>query len=153
MPQSQTAPVPTTKVDRGEDYTGNNFRHGNLAHRRFENCVFDGADMSYCDCTGAQFIGCSFKETLCYRTNFRDAVLAASAFEPADCYGMTITLTCKTFQNVKISQQWWMGWLMFLTSMLPAKTPIKDDLHGKLIELIGAERYVRLKSMFERRDA
>jgi hypothetical protein len=140
-------------VITGQDFSGQPLRNKVFKGLKFQDCNFDRADLSYADCSYASFISCSFKDSICYRTNFKDSILANSVFEPADCYGMTITLNCKTFENVQLSQQWWFSMLIFLASMIPASGPVKEDLRAKLIEMIGAVRYTKLRAIFERRDA
>lgn len=147
-----------------------NYRDQDLSHKRFYSvnfsgqnlskckikgslcyqCNFDDADLSEADCEGTDFTGSTFLRTNCYRANFRDASLAATVFEPKDAFGITVTLQCRTFQDMRVSALWWFGWLIFGTAMHPTGTaePVKDNL----IAAIGAERYAKLKSLFLKRE-
>ena len=65
---------------------------------------------------------------------------------------MTITMECKTFENATIAPIWWYGFLMFAMSMLVEARPNDGAPRDRLLLAIGAERYVRLKEMFKRRE-
>lgn len=137
----------------GRNFDGMNLRKRKMTHSRFINCSFDRCDMTEADCEWCDFTGSTFRQSVCYRTNFKDAKLAGTVFEPVDCYGMTLTLQCDTFRGLTISQQHWFSWLMFAMMMKPAENgPVKIDLWERLITTIGAERYVRLKDLFARRN-
>jgi hypothetical protein len=135
-----------------EDFAGNDFRGQPLAGMVFHQCNFDGCNFTDVDCTGTDFSGSSFRKAICTRTNFRNAKLANTVFEPADCYGMTLTMDCKTFENMRVSQLWWYGWLLFGTMMIPAVGPVPGNLRDVLIGAIGAERFVKLRDLFTRRE-
>lgn len=123
-----------------------------LSGSAFIKCNFDAADLTDANCSRSEFTGSSFRRSICTRTNFAGAKLGATVFEPDDCYGMTITLTCETFKNASVGQMQWFSWLMFLASMATTLGPVKTDLRGGLLALIGAERYVKLKALFARRE-
>lgn len=135
-----------------QDYHGRDFRGKNLSGSEFLRCNFDGADLTEVNCSNSSFVGSTFRDTICYRTNFMDANLGATIFEPKDCYGMTISLTCRTFTNMHIGQLWWFAWLIFATQMKPADGPVKEDIRSLLIGMIGAARYTKLKALFQGRD-
>lgn len=134
------------------DYSGQDFRASSLSRMVFHHCNFDGCNLTDVDCEGTDFSGSSFRRALCTRTNFRNAKLANTVFEPQDCYGMTITMDCKTFENARVSQLWWYGWLLFGAMMIPAIGPVKGNLRDVLIATIGAERFVKLRALFTRRE-
>lgn len=118
----------------------------------FMNCNFNEADMSEADCTGSDFQGSSFEGTKCYRTNFRDAVLAGTKFNPKDCFGMTISLSCKTFKGMRVGALWFYAWLLFATFMRPYGSEESPGLVDKVIEAIGGDRWVKLKAIFGKRE-
>lgn len=116
------------------------------------HCNFDNANLSEADCEATEFLGSTFRGTNCYRTNFKDAKLAATVFEPKDAFGITVTLQCKTFDQIKMSELWFYGWLIFATMMRPGNIQTQEELLNKLIAMIGAERYVKLKGLFSKRE-
>lgn len=135
------------------DFTGAKLYKKRMRQSLFYRCIFDDADMTEADCEGSEFTGSTFRRTNCYRTNFKDAKLGATLFEPKDCFGMTVTLQCKTFEQMKVSPLWWNIWLMLATMMHPvqplAPGPLMEE---KLIAFIGAEKYVKLRSMLKGRE-
>lgn len=148
-----TSAVKLVKNYVDEDFSGKDFRGESLSGAVYHQCSFDGANLSEVDCSYSDFSGSTFRNTNCYRTNFAHSKLAATVFEPSDCYGMTMTFECKTFENMRISQLYWYSWLMFAASMVPASGPVKDDIKSLLIGgVIGAERYIKLRDLFRRRD-
>lgn len=128
------------------------FVNGDLSHSVFKNCCFDGCDLSGAACEYSDFTGSSFRDSNLYRTSFKASKLACVVFEPKDAYGITFTLECSTFENMQISQLWWFAWVMFAAKMLPTVGPIRENLHDKLVGMIGAERYVKLIELFRRRE-
>lgn len=140
------------RVNEGKDFAGIRLVNADLSRRLFRNCNFDRADMEGANCSFSDFTGSSFMGTNCRETNFHRATLAATKFEPRDCYGMTISLTCSTFKNAQLGQLWWYAWLMFLSMTFPGEGPVKENLKDRLLALIGAERYVKLNELFRRRE-
>lgn len=135
----------------GRSFKGQDLVKKVMRFSKFECCDFDEVDLTEADCTGSSFAGCTFRRTVCYQTNFKDCVFGGAIFEPKDLYGATFTMTCKTFQNMHISQQWWYAWLLFGTQMVPSDTPNKN-CREMLIGMIGAERFTKLKALFAGRD-
>ena len=80
-----------------------------MKYSLMHNCCFDRANMSNTDCEGSEFFGSTFRDTTCYRTNFKDAKLANTVFQPKDAFGITLTLHCKTFENMRVPQIWFYG--------------------------------------------
>ena len=132
------------------DFSGADLSHLKMQGSLFLHCSFNDANMTETDCTGSEFTASSFINTICYRTCFKDAKLGGTIFQPKDCMGMTITLACGTLSGARVSPLWLLGWLMFLTMMKPIGTtePIIDNV----ISVIGAERYVKLRGLFNKRD-
>lgn len=138
----------TGRTFEGRDFGGENLRQADLHNSKFTRCNFDGVDMSFANCEGSNFAGSSFRGAICYCTNFKDARLGATIFEPKDCYGMTVTLKCGTFQNMHVSKLWYYCWLIMATLMVAPEPEMKSLVIG----VIGAEKYTRLRNLFARRD-
>jgi len=134
------------------DFSGQDLEKADLSFSVFHGCNFDGANMSESNCEGCDFTGSTFRRTKMYRLNGRNAKFAATIFEPIDCYGITLTFDCLTFQSVHIGQLWWYAILSMIASMWPAPAPVKEPLRDNLIALIGAQRYVKLKQMLQARQ-
>jgi hypothetical protein len=132
------------------DYSGQDLSGQDLSCTDFICCRFDQADLSDANCTGCDFTGSSMKGTKCTRTNFTNAKLAC-IFYPRDCYGMTLTLHCRTFTGMSISRMWWYGFLYCAMLMQPEFEEGKDP-RDTLIALMGSEKYLKIKSLFTRRQ-
>jgi uncharacterized protein YjbI with pentapeptide repeats len=137
---------------QGVDFSSQNLAKKKVTGSKFINCSFDDADMSEGDFEHCDFTGSSFRRTNLYYTSFKRSKLACTVFEPRNVYGITFTLECKTFQNMMIDQANWYYYVMLASMMIPGKVPVKENLVDKLIAMIGAERYVKLKALFERRE-
>jgi uncharacterized protein YjbI with pentapeptide repeats len=151
MPVMQMMILSGQRFER-KDFSGQDLRRFNLSKAVFHFCNFDKANLSEVDCSGSDFMGSTFRDTTCYRTNFKDCKLAGVVFEPKDAYGVTFSFTCETFTGMRISQLWFYSWLMMAAAMVPIEPPTELTLTDKLIAMIGAERYVRLKALFARRE-
>ncbi len=135
-----------------QDFSGQDLEKADLSFSVFSQCNFDGANMNEANCEGVDFSGSSFRRTRMYRLNGRNAKFAGTIFEPIDCYGMTLTFDCLTFQGMHIGQLWYFALLTMIASMWPAPVPVKEPLRDNLIALIGAQRYVKLKQMLQARQ-
>lgn len=118
----------------------------------FHHCNFDGADLTESDCEGSEFFLSTFRDSKMYRTNMKDAKLAQTVFEPRDCFGMTLTLQCKTFDKMKVSPMWWYIFLCFGSLMIAGSVKENDELQNRLVQAIGPERYVKLRTMLVKRE-
>jgi uncharacterized protein YjbI with pentapeptide repeats len=136
----------------GVDYSGQDLSRMRMRQSLFHRCNFDNADMTETDCEGSEFFGSTFRDTVMYRTNCRDAKLAATVFEPKDCFGITLTMQCKTFDKMKVSPMWWYTFLMFGSLMLPGSVADQEELQNRLIQAIGTERYVKLRTLLAKRE-
>jgi hypothetical protein len=134
------------------DFAGQDLSGKNLSHSVFTKCSFDDANLTDAVCENSSFPGCTFRNTICYRTSFKNSKLTGVVFEPRDAYGMTISLSCDTFRGMRVSQLWYLAWLLFATQMEPAREPVKENLKDRVIAAIGAERYVKLARLFQRRE-
>jgi len=131
-------------------YKERDFSKQDMSGSDFICCNFDDADLTDANCSNCDFTGSTMRRTKCTRTNFMNSQLG-TIFHPSDCYGMTLTLSCKTFQAMKISKQWWYGWLYFAMQMTPELEKGKD-LRDNLRAMIGTDRFARLKEMFRTRQ-
>jgi hypothetical protein len=157
-----TATVPVPVVDiRSEDlcgkkiynrnFAGLNLSRLNLSNSLFYGCNFNSANMSETNCSESEFFRSSFRDTICYRTNFMNAKLAETVFGPKDCTGMVISLSCSTFENMRVSQIWVLGMITLLTMTKPEQGPVEEDLRQKLIDVVGRDRYMKLRALFSKR--
>jgi hypothetical protein len=143
----------TRKKFFNQDFSEQDLSKLRMKQSTFHRCNFDRADMSETDCEGSEFLGSSFKDTNCYRTNFKDAKLAGTIFKPHDCFGMTLTLQCSTFKDLRISALWWYVWLMFAGLMKPGDSVVEEEkLQTDLVTMIGPERYVKLRATLTKRE-
>ena len=136
----------------GRDFSSLDLSRLKLRQSVFYGCNFNYADMSETDCEGSEFFNSTFIDTICYRTNFKDAKLAGTTFAPKDAMGITLTMQCHTFDGMKVSPLWFLCWLLMGTMMKPGDGPLGNDLVDKVISAIGAERYVKLRGLFGKRN-
>jgi len=136
----------------GVDFSGQNLSRLRMKQSLFHRCNFDNADMTEADCEGSEFFGSTFRDTVMYRTNCKDAKLAATIFEPKDAFGLTVTLQCKTFDKMKVSPMWWYTFICLATLMLPGNVKDQELMINALIQAIGPERYVRLRTLLQKRE-
>lgn len=134
------------------DFSSQDLSKLKLRQSLFHRCNFDAADMTETDCEGSEFFGSTFRNTVMYRTNCKDAKLAGCVFEPKDCFGITVTLQCKTFDKMKVSPMWWYVWMCFAGLMLPGSVRECEELQNRLIQAVGPERYVRLTTLMSKRE-
>lgn len=106
-------------------------------------CNFDGCEMSYADCEGANFFGSSFKDTGMYRVNLTDAIMSESILEPKEIYGVNISLVCGSFDNVKISDAAFLSFINFALKMQPKDQSIKT----RLMELLGEDTLEKIRRL------
>ena len=132
----------------GSDFSGQDLNHSDFRCCTVVDCNFSNADLSYANFEGANCRGANFTGTRCYRTNFKDAALAGSIFEPKDVFGMTITMSCETVDGAKVSRMWWYIWLMMAMRM---KAP-DEEAKIRLVQAIEPERYAGLRRLFDTRE-
>lgn len=132
------------------DFSGRDMRGFKFRGSDCIECTFAKSDLSNADFEGANCFGSDFTDSKCNRTNFKDAVLAGTKFHPSDCFGMTLSLRCETFEGMKVSRLWWWSWLYFALLMKPHKNE-EEGLHTLLINAIGTDRYIRLRRLFPER--
>lgn len=130
----------------GQDFSGQTLIRADFRGCSLIGCNFSRCDLSDANMAGANCFGANFKDAKLHRTNFKDAILAQAIMEDADMFGITITLSCDTFDRVKIGRFWW-AWLFFGTMMAGPDQESSD----RLIALMGPERYLKYRSHFNNR--
>lgn len=134
-----------------KDFSGQDLSGQDLSHSEFTCCNFTDTNLSNANCSYSDFTGSLLERTKCTHTNFMKSKLAC-AFRPSDAYGMTLTLECSTFKGMVISRLWWFGYMYFGLLMKPVEDASKEDLHLKVIEALGKERYLKLNRLFSTRE-
>src|SRR5271154_5135405 len=105
------------KSFKGRDLTNSDFRGAAVI-----GCDFSNADLSYAKFEGANCWEANFTDAKLYRTNFKDACLAKAIFKPKDCFGVTLTMCCDTFDRMQVDSKWQTVWLFMALMMdLPDK--------------------------------
>ena len=150
----------TTEVRNGTDgrfFANKKFHQEDFSGRDLSNADFRGAQLLECNfndsnLTGANFTdancwGSSFIKSKLYKANFTRACLAKCTMDGADCYGMTITLSCDSFEDLTLSDKWVSAWLYFVLMM-----NVPESLKMKLTEIIGEERVKKYDAVLRRRD-
>ena len=131
-------------VDDGKHYANMKLRGKSFAGRDLSNADFRGAELIECDFTGcnlscAKFTGANcwganFTRARLYKANFAQAILTRANFNAADVRGITLTMSCDTFEDIQISKKWLNG-LLFMVSL----ADIPEDVQKKIHEIIGEE--------------
>ena len=127
------------------DFSGQNLSHADFRCASLMGCNFNDADLSYANFEGANLRNATLVGKRCYRTNFKDAALAGSAFEPKDAFGATFTFACEAFDGMKPAKLWWYMWLMMLLRMHPPEVDMELDV----IKIIGPDRYAGLQQLMK----
>jgi len=130
------------------DFSGQDLQNADFRGAVLTEANFTGADLSFANFEGANCWGACFKDANLRRTNFRDAVLANVDLRARNCFGITLTLSCDSVDETKVSSGLWYAWLMFATMM----EPDDEDAKNQLIALIGPERFVKYKAHFRNRE-
>lgn len=129
------------------DFSGLDLHGADFRQTSAPFCKFRKANLRFANCESANFYGCDFTDADMHRINLKDATLSDCIMEPADLFGATITLECRSFQGMKVSPGWWYGWLFYGLLMKPPS----QDMEDKLIGLLGVERYQVLRDQYVRR--
>lgn len=131
-------------------FFGKDFSNMDLSNADFRNCTlcecnFENSDLTKADFKGANLWGANLKGTIMRMTSFEDAILSKSIFDPKLIFGVTITLTCNTFDKVKIGRTAWLYWLYMPLLMEAPDQEIAD----RLINALGRDTYVALSKVFK----
>jgi pentapeptide repeat protein len=124
------------------DFSNKDLTHADFRGSTLVNCNFDSADLSYANFEGANCYHSSFRQARLYHTSFKDVVLAYTKMDPRDMFGMTLSVSCDTFDQIELGPIWLAAWLFLPTlGVLPAG--IKEDIHKVLEKLLGSEERVK----------
>ena len=138
------------------DFSSRDLTHADFRGATLVGCNFDNSNLSYANFEGANCYRSTFRQARCYRTSFKDAVLAETILDPRDFFGATISVSCDTWDRMKIGKMWLASWL-FLSTLgdLPQGSngeDMKQEIYGVLNKLIGEERVKQLERHFANRQ-
>lgn len=139
------------KVFTNQKFYGRSFADQDLSHADFRGatlceCDFSNSNLEYALFEGANCYRANFAQARLYHTNFKDAVLAQSRMDPRDAFGMTLSLTCDTFDRMELGERWLASWLYMATLAL-----MPDELRKKVRAIIGEPRMDALDRIFRER--
>lgn len=131
------------------------FANRDLTHADFRGCTlvsccFDNSDLSYATFEGANCYRSTFVQSKLYHTSFKDCVLAEATLDPRDMFGMTVSVSCDTFDKIKLGKVWLAAWL-YLPMLADLPEGTKEKIQSVLEDLIGAERVKGLERHFSNR--
>jgi len=135
----------TNKKFFAVDFSNMDLNNADFRSCTLHECNFENSDLTKAVFKGANCYGANFKGTIMHRTNFEDAILSRSVFDPKRIFGVTITMTCDTFEKVKIGRTAWLYWL-FMPLLMEA--PDKE-IAERLITAIGKDNYEALSRVFK----
>jgi Pentapeptide repeats (9 copies) len=133
------------------DFSGKDLTHSDFRGATLVNCNFDSADLSYANFESANCYRSSFRQSKCYHTNFKDAVLAETKMDPRDMFGMTISVSCDTFDRIHLGPIWLAAWI-FLPTLGELPENMKEKMRGLLKDMMGEERVVAMERIFANRQ-
>ena len=144
------------KVFINRKFYDRDFSNQDLTHADFRGCTlvgcnFDSSDLSYATFEGANCYRSTFRQSRLYHANFKDAVLAETNLDPRDMFGMTISVSCDTFDKIKLGKVWLAAWL-YLPMLADLPPGMKERIEGILNDLIGPERVKSLERHFSQRQ-
>lgn len=158
-------PVPTTlteaeiknsrnkKYPRGTDFTGLKLVHADFRGATLVECIFDDADCKYANFESANCWGASFVGANMHRANIANACFENTDFRPRDCFGLTLTLHCRTFTNWRVDHEMMKLWFFMPTTWrLPEVKGMSDFWKRKIIAAIGEDRLNKYKMIFQTRQ-
>lgn len=133
------------------DFSDRDLVHADFRGATVVNCKFDNSDLSYANFEGANCFRSSFVQSKLYHTSFKDAVLAEVNMDPRDMFGMTISVSCDTFDRLKLGPIWLASWL-FLPTLGVIPDPAREELKAVLTKMLGEERLKSLERIFANRQ-
>jgi len=133
------------------DFKGLDLTHGDFRGSTLVNCEFDNSDLSYATFEGANCYRSTFRQARLYHTSFKDATLAGCDLDPRDMFGMTISVSCDTFDKIKLGKMWLAAWL-YLPMLADIPEETRKHLGATLVDLIGEERLKGLERHFANRQ-
>lgn len=126
----------------GLDLEGADFRGASLVGAKFNE-----ANLKFAHFENANCVGSDFTDAVMHRASLKDTNMSRTKFLPKDAFGLTVTLECKSFQDMEISEGWWGGWLMYGLVMKPPT----EEHRARLIQAIGLAQWEILRSQYANR--
>ncbi len=134
-----------------QDFSGRDLTHADFRGCTLVSCNFDNSDLSYATFEGANCYRSTFRQTRLYHTSFKDATTAETKMDPRDMFGLTMSVSCDTFDKMQLGTMWLAAWLFLPTlAEIPDKT--RKYLLDTLNDLIGEERVKGLERHFANRQ-
>ncbi len=133
------------------DFSSRDLTHADFRGSTVVSCNFDNADLSYANFEGANCYRSSFRQSKLYHTSFKDAVLAETKMDPRDMFGMTVSVSCDTFDRIELGPIWLASWI-FLPTLGELQPGLKDELQSVLKKMLGEERFKALERIFANRQ-
>ena len=122
------------------DFSNRDLTHADFRGCTLVNCNFDSSDLSYATFEGANCHGSTFRQSNLYHTSFKDAVLAHCTMDPRNAYGITISMTCDTFDKVKIGTGW-MAALLYYPMIAEIPEEVRETLTTLVKKFMSEEQF------------
>lgn len=132
------------------DFSGRDLTHSDFRGATLVNCNFDNADLAYANFESANCYKSTFRQSRCYHTNFKDAVLAETIMDPRDMFGLTLSVSCDTFDRMQLGSIWLCAWL-FLPTLGEMSDGMREKVLGVLKDAMGEERLKAMERIFANR--
>ena len=140
------------KKFKGMKFTNADFTGMDLKNADFRGCSlpyakFVNADLTYAKFEGANLYHADFTDAVLHRTDFKEANLSCTIMRCKEMFGITITLECKSFQDMEASPGWWAGFIFYGLLMKPPS----DEARDRLIQAMGLEYWETLRRQYASR--
>lgn len=134
-----------------KDFSSQDLTHADFRGCTLVSCNFNHSDLSYATFEGANCYRSSFVQSRLYHANFKDAVTAEVIMDPRDFFGVTLSISCDTFDKMTLGGNYPLIWIYLLTL---AKLPetLAEKLKKLLVEELGQGRYEALEKIFANRQ-
>jgi len=128
----------------GVDFSNSDLTNADFRSTTLIECDFRNSDLSHAIFKDANCYGSDFTDTIMHRTTFENAILSKTIFAPKRMFGITITMTCDTFDKMEISKTALLYW-MFIPTLMKAPD---EDMNNRIIAAIGEHNYLALSRVF-----
>lgn len=126
------------------DFSGRDLRQADFRNARLHFANFRGAKLKYANFESANLYGADFTDADMHRVNLKDANTSHTVMKPKDLFGVTVTLECKSFQDMELDPGMWWGWMMYMLLMKPPS----DEARDRVIMAMGVERWDVLRKQY-----
>lgn len=123
------------------DFSDLDLRSADFRNARIPFGKFHRTNLKYANFESALLHGCEFIDSNCHRMSLKDADMSGMIFRPKDALGLTITLECKSFQDIEVDPGYWWGWIFYALLMKPPS----EEAHDSVIQAMGLERWEVLR--------